>query len=452
MTTTGRPRPTQAQFSSLLQLTFKLEEKGRFPTEFEDISLFFRAIAYQQFLYQRRASILVVGRQMLYFSDLPDDHYIAQTFESLTGMKLQRFLTLSQVLLLAFADAPTRRCIDASFFSTLGSGFSQQEVELFLSLFATSRTEMRKFLLDLDASIIKSGAQPRNASEIYEQTPFVERPLIRQHKSYQCIDVHLLDACVGRFIYSKLRAQGNAEKKLFMSHFGPIFEAYVRKAIAHMNLPFQEEAAMAELVAAKNKPSLVDFVVTDNGSRIFIDAKAVEMHYRGKVTHLTSELARNLETSLLKAMKQAHSTMQVLAGLGMGPSPNTDGSDFLVVVTESELYVSNGVILASAVGQETVDKLIRKDNQLAAIPLDRMYFLTIQEFERLAEAVHNGHCGFASALSKAREAESRPETQRMVFGQHLDDMGIRTAAPDYLIEETTNALHSLTEMIRRETT
>jgi hypothetical protein len=445
----GRPRPDNKEFIALVNQALALEDRVRLPDEFDDLTLFLRSIAYQQFLYQRRASPVIVGRQLLYFADLSDEHYIAQTFQSLTGMHLRTFLMLSQALILAFADAPTRRFIDEKWFSPISSGFAADEVKLFLSLFATSRVEMRERLRALDTSIRERGGQPRNASEYFEQSPFLERPLMRRHKTYECVDVHLLDACVGRFVYKRLR---DHDTGTFMGHFGPLFEEYVRKAIVYMNLPFRQEKEVAALVRTKDKPSLIDFVVQDQGSRIFIDAKAVEMHYRSKVTHSMDELAKGLDSSLLKAIKQAHSTMRVLADLGIDGDSTVGSNDFLVVVTESELYISNGVVLASAVGTQTLDELLASNASRPSIPLDRMYFLTIQEFERLAASINAGLFGFAEALLRAREADLQPSTRRMVFDQHLDEWGIRKIAPDYLIEETTNTLHMLANIVKPQAT
>jgi hypothetical protein len=271
---------------------------------------------------------------------------------------------------------------------------------------------------------------------------------MRQHKVYQSLDAHILDACVTRFIYSRLREH---DRQKFMSHFGPLFEAYVRKAIVHMGLPFHEEKELADRIPTKEKPSLIDFVVRDGNARIFIDAKAVEMHYRGKVTHSMAELAIGLETSLLKAIKQAHSTRRVLSTLDLAEDDVQALEDWIVVVTQSELFISNGVALAAGIGQTVIDALMPTASSAAPhIALDRMYFMTIQEFERLSAAVNNNICGFAEALSRARAADLNPTTRRMVFGQHLNDMGIRSIAPDYVIAETTDILSSLADDIKRQ--
>lgn len=442
--TVGRPPPNNKQFVALLNEARALEDRVRMPSEFEDLTLFLRSMAYQQFLYQRRASPVVVGRQMLYFAGLSDEHYIAKTFLSLTGMHLRSFLLLSQALVVAFVNEPKKRFIDESWFSPMSSGFAVDEVKRFLSLFATTRLEMRQTLRALDASIRESGVQPRNASEYFEQSPFLERPLMRRHKAYECVDVHLLDACVGRFVYKHMREH---DKGTFMGHFGPLFEEYVRRAIVHMKLPFRQEKELADLVRTKQKPSLIDFVVYDRDCRIFIDAKAVEMHYRSKVTHSMEELAKGLDSSLIKAIKQAHSTRRVLAELGIDGDGTADSNDFLVVVTESELYIANGVVLASAVGKQTLDELLHGNKSYPPVPLDRMYFLNIQEFERLAAAINGGMFGFAEALHRAREADLHPKTRKMVFDQHLDEWGVKKIAPDYVIAETTNALKMLASLV-----
>jgi hypothetical protein len=128
----GRPAPDSIQTLALLRQVWNLASYARLPTEFDDITLFLRAIAYQQFLYQRRASPIAIGRQALYFANIGKHHYIAHEFKSITGMTLDSFLKLSQALIAAFVDSPGRRFIDASWFSTLGVGLAR-EAEKFLS-------------------------------------------------------------------------------------------------------------------------------------------------------------------------------------------------------------------------------------------------------------------------------------------------------------------------------
>ena len=128
----GRPGPSNNQFLEILASADSVGERTRLPHEFDDISLFLRAIAYQQFLYQRRGSPIVIARQSLYFAGLNDQHYIPATFYALTGMQLSRFLTLSHALYLAFSDSKAPRAIGSEWFDLMAADFPTEEIKRYL--------------------------------------------------------------------------------------------------------------------------------------------------------------------------------------------------------------------------------------------------------------------------------------------------------------------------------
>lgn len=444
----GRPKPSERQLCDITAAADSAGDRTRLPNEFDDTSLFMRAIAYQQFLYQRRGSPIVIARQSLYFAGLMDDHYIPRTFHALTGMRLTRFLTLSHALYIAFSATKGRRFIDAGWFSYMGPEFGREEIERFLGLLSTSLPDMRLKFAATDAAIRESGKAPRNAAEYFEQSAFVEHPLIRHRQGYECTDVHLLDRCLGRFVYNRLRANGTQP---FMSAFGPLFERAVGEAIEYMSLPYRTEKEIAALIQRKEKPSLIDFVVNDGQARIFIDAKGIDIHYRGKVTESMAELATTLETSLIKAISQAASTRQVLDSLELYPADSSNSDDYLVVVTQGEFYVTNGVALENAIGTNAI-AAIRHTQSDRDIALERMYFMTIHEFERLTAAVQAGQFGFVEALERARLADGEATTRRMMFEQHLSDWGVHNIAPHYLVAESLRELEHMRQIMLTGTT
>ena len=445
----GRPKPSERQLRDIIATADAAGNRTRLPHEYDDLSLFMRAIAYQQFLYQRRGSPIVIARQSLYFAGLKDDHYIPRTFHALTGMRLTRFLTLSHALYIAFSETKGRRFVDAGWFSYMVPEFAPEEIERFLGLLSTSLPDMRLKFAATDAAIRESGKAPRSAAEYFEQSAFVDRPLIRHRQGYECTDVHLLDRCLGRFVYSRLRENGTQP---FMSSFGPLFERAVGEAIGYMSLPYRTEKEIAALIPRKQKPSLIDFVVDDGHARIFIDAKGIDIHYRGKVTESMAELATALETSLIKAISQAASTRQALDSLGLSVADSSNRGDYLVVVTQGEFYVTNGVALANAIGPNAIAAILQAQSDSDNIALERMYFMTIHEFERLTAAVQAGRFGFVEALEHARLADGDVTTRRMMFEQHLSDWGVQNMAPDYLVAESLRELEHMRQLVLAGTT
>jgi len=442
-----RRAPAERQVIDLLNLMRDLgnHRTARMPSEYDDVRLFLRAMAYQQIsLYQRKLSFSAIARQLLYFGDSPADGYIRRTFAELTGIEIHRFLELSQVLITRFYDG-REKVVTEHWFSTLLNGsYSEHEITSFLNTLAKSLKQAREAFLDRDRDNITKGRKARSASEYWEQSPFVNFPLLKSGFNYVCVDHQVLFACLDNYVYNRLRAN-NA--KLFMAHFGPLFERYVEKAIADTGLPFILEAEIKQVLGEES--TAIDFLIADDDSNIFVDAKAAEMSYQGKSTHLSTELARSLETSALKAIKQAHA---VLATLPQSEIPNLvmrqRGKNYLVTVTYSELYVGSGRTLAACIGDEKIRTLLSEMPGKLRIPLENMYFMTIQEFELLAESVRTKQITFTKALEHAISNDADPQTAKFEFGQHLASADIALAEPAYLVSKAQSELEALANRLR----
>lgn len=439
----NRPAPTQAQTVKLLQQVVNLAGKVRMPSEHDYITLFIRAMIFQQILYQRRSSILITGRQMLYFGELDETHYIPRTFREVTGMSLNRFLQLALAFHTAFVDdEPVRHRIGAKWFGDLQNAYETDDIELFLGLLSDSFLGIRATLLARDVKTLEAGRKPRAASEYAEQTPLMQTPLLPSGLGdYVVIDPRLLESCLENFVYNILRGHHVHD---FMSHFGPIFEDYVRLAVEYSRLPFRTEDELKVLLRAKQGRNLIDFVLTDEDAHVFLDAKAAEMNYRGTITHDAVELAKLLDTSLLKAVRQANSVIADLVRL------NSDDTVFkprqrhyLVVVTYARVNIGNGRALADSVGMTAIQAVVADQPGGLQIPIENMYFLTIEEFERLAAQVAAGSIGLVEALERAKKLDADPATRSFMFEHHLADWGMAGTAPDYLIQKTTDALDQI---------
>lgn len=436
----GRPWPTKPEAVALMQSVLDIGGKARLPSQYDHTRLFMRAIAYQQFIYQRSTSLFAIARQLLYFDGLAAAHYIPSTFKAITGLELRRFLELSEILLLRFSEDSTVTTVDTRWFSNLGSTYPAEEVKAFLECLTQSAEEVRQRVLTRDRMTIEQGLQPRSPTEYYEQSPFIDYPLIRHGSGYVCIDRHLLFRCIERYVYNRLRTE---DSNRFMSSFGPLFESYVGQAVRYLNLPYVAEVQLDALLDQKRKTKIVDFLIADGDANIFVDAKAVEMAYQGKGAHESLVLAKWLGTSAFKAVEQAHAVIHALPDNADDEAiVRRRGANYLIAVTYSELYVGNGRILAEAVGMPAVEAIIAKYPHDTHIPLENMFFMTIVEFECLAAAVHDGVVGLASALEKAKAADVEPQSRKFEFQQHLSEWGVGESTPTYVREK------ALSEMAR----
>lgn len=265
---------TNNKLYEILQAVLDLAELTRLPTDFEHHTLFFRSMAYQQLFYQHQFSISNFARQKILFGDLQENNLIQRKFRELTGLEISRFLELSLITSARFISQ-NNSTIPANWYDNVLNEYSPDEIQNFLDSISSP-------LLSIRESLLRKNNRRRTAQEFFEQTPFIEFPLINNGDNFVCFYPNVLFRCLEHYVYDKLRLWNSQS---FMNKFGPMFEKYVEESINYTGLPYINETELKQCL--HNKGNLIDFIVVDKESNIFIDAKAVEMSYRGKVAHLS---------------------------------------------------------------------------------------------------------------------------------------------------------------------
>jgi len=408
------------KLNAILQAVHDLGGITRLPSDFEHYTLFFRSMAYQQFFYQHQFSPSHLARQQILFGELPENNLIHSKFEELTSLKISRFLELSLITLVRFISQKNKS-IPTNWYSNVLHEYSRDEVNNFLQTISLPLLSIKETLTTRDNG-------RRTAQEYFEQTPFLEFPLIQTNQDFLCTYPNVLFRCLEHFIYDKLR-MWDAQK--FMGKFGPMFEKYVEKTIEYTGLPYINESNLKKHL--KNKGNLIDFIICDNDSNIFIDAKAVEMAYQGKVTHLSEVLKDKTKNSVIKAIKQSHDVLKQLGTSGMShPFLKNQAKNYLLVITFKELYLGNGRTFYEAVAKKKIDSIYDEYKGHSKIKLEDMYFITIDEFDVFAELIKTKKIGLAEGLDEARKKDSNPQTKKFDFCLHLMSWGQSNNIPAFL--------------------
>lgn len=399
----GKRNITPHELNGLLQAMINLGGKARLPTEYDHYILFFRNIAYQQFLYQVEINPNSLARQNILFSTLDENHAFKKDFLSKTSLEVNTFIFLSYLTISQFI-ARSNLYITVDWFSPIYSKYSRETVAKFIECISVSDDSLGSKLAELNQGNFKS-------YEYYEQTPFLKCPLIGFHNRYFCVYPNILFRNLEHFIYDTLR---NENPSRFVNKFGPVFEKYVEYIIKQSNLDYFNENTLKRNLTGKGK--LIDFIINDNNSNVFIDAKAVEMSYQGKTAFSSEVLKDRTKTSILKAIEQACEVNERLSK--NNGAINKTENNYLIVVTFKELYIGNGKTLYNAVAREKIDEIKRryKDN---FIPIENMYFLTIDEFDIFLENIRLKRINLIDSLNTAIELDSEPATTQFDFSLHL---------------------------------
>lgn len=415
----SRPEIESSQLVAILQKILDLSDQGKMPDEFDDVRLFMRALAYQQFFYQQENPLVDLARQELIFGVVPDNHYFKVQFKGGVGLSVGVFIRLAMMLVICVEKFGFS--ISRDTFFSLCSQFCPVDVDTFLRAVSVDASGLRQYLVESD----KYGRGP---DEFLQQTPFLQRPLIKMGAIYLCVSPHVLQKSLGHFIYDYLK---RADVNGFNSPFGKSFEKYVGDCVAETGLEVVNESELIRFFS--DSGGVVDYLVVDGESNILIDAKGVEMAHRGMVSVTRGDIRRATRTSLLKAFKQGHEVASRIPECSTHPTIRRMKENYLIVVTYKELYVGNGTMLEAVVGADELDKIRGVYAEEHLIPVQNMYFLTIHEFETLTSLVAEGKVGFVEAIEKAKKSDSQPYSQKFNFELHLKDLKLKLGSETPLI-------------------
>ncbi len=403
----GRPPISGTQLVDILQQIYNLEDIGRMPDEYEDVSLFVRVTAYRQFYYQHKRGFFDIARQEALFSRVEDNHYFKARFEAITGVAVPDFMRLSIVLLSA---AHKHACvIPRTLMFGLCPYFKPHVVDAFLRAVSIELPELPKTLKAMGENIYDQRG-------FLYQTPFYSFPLIKVGGQFWCVSPHVLHRGLGYFIYDLLK-RDNVNR--FNAPWGKAFEKYVGTWINMTSLPVATEEEQKSVLPGDG--NLIDFLVSDGGANVLIDAKGVEMAQRGMVAHQQQIVEGATGTSLMKAFVQGHDLCSRLKNLISDEHPviRSRPVNYLIVVTYKELYIGTGRALSSGVGEAKLSEIRNQYPADCHIPNENIFCLTVNEFEELMALVAKGKVGLVEALERAKRDDSDPMTSKFVFELHI---------------------------------
>ncbi|SMF40870.1 MULTISPECIES: hypothetical protein [unclassified Pseudomonas] len=387
---------------ALEMLVVKLSNYSRLPDEYEPTELYSRAMIYQQYTYQRFVSLKGIMRQREMFSRAKGNDYFKTEFSSKYGLGLDTFLKLS-AFLVAILEA--RKIYKFHVHDLPVSKFRFDDVENFLTA------------ISIDVALVGSqfrefSTSCRRPAEFLEQTPFLNFPIIKCGLEYWCVSRKVLSKSLDYFVYDALKRTTK-----FPIRFGRRFETYVGDVIRRSKLPFRTEDDLKKVLGTQSK--LVDFLIHSGGENIFVDAKGVELADRAKFTHLSDVLKGSIKSSLLKAVEQGQevkinldSTNDCSWGI------RSQARNFLFVVTYKSLCIGNALFLDHLIRGE-VARSLSSYSECSRIPLENIYFFSIDEFESLMHLVGSGKITINEAMVRAKEADSNLETEKYYFAAHL---------------------------------
>jgi hypothetical protein len=298
-------------------------------------------------------------------------------------------------------------------FQNIEKGIPAGALDGFLQSLSKSVPELHSWLLGSEFK------QMAVADQKILPTPLLDTPLIRESVgNYIIISPTLLTRSLEAFVYRTLR-RNNPEQ--FCDRFGPMFERYVGDCLADAGVEYIDEGELEAKLPGSGKH--VDFLLIEDDCQVLIDAKGIEMSARGRVSQRADLVLQAIKTSAVKAIEQGMATAARMRSL-----PATDAlargreEIFLVIVTFDDLFLGSNFDFGTIFGEHLLPRLERSYGAPLPIPLNHIFFVTIDELERLLGRVQAKEASVGEILRYARNQDRSHHTRKLTFGQHLDSM------------------------------
>ncbi|MBN1967931.1 MAG: hypothetical protein JW870_01050 [Candidatus Delongbacteria bacterium] len=411
-------------FASFEKLRIMMYDIPIYIAQIEDyfhLDLFFRNLAYQQFVYQNDIDLAQILRQKIFINFLQNNHPIITEFEKKIGIRINDFSELS-VILMSQIRIDGKHTVPETYFNQLIELYDKKKIKSFWSSISVSLNELKGHLQKY------SNQSKRKSSEFYELSPFVNFPLIKYNNSYICVNPHLLFRCLETFVYDKLRSIDSSK---FTTDFGRVFEKYLEKTISYSGVSYLTEHQLIKKLKIQGK--VIDFLILEDKANIFIDAKAIEMSYNGKYSYDKIYIERSSKDKIIKAIEQAVDTNYAISKQ-KSAQINSKENNYLLIVTYKQLFLGNGLKYYNNVDNKKIDKIYSNYNSNTIIPLKNIYFITISEFDRLFEYVKLNNKNIGSLLDIFIKDDLEQKSTKFHFSQHLNSLNIRQV-PSFLYEE-----------------
>ncbi|MCR8923570.1 hypothetical protein NO559_12370 [Dasania sp. GY-MA-18] len=330
----------------------------------------------------------------------------ALDFESANGISIDDFFSLCLWLMIAM-DRSNGFIQYKDIVLKLTPGFDVDVIVRFLSVVGIRLDSMEGFLLSSKISSVEK-------ESYFDSSVLFEKPLIFMADRVVTPHKNLLSKSISNYVLNSLKS---LDHQRFKNKFTKRFEWYVGNLIEEFGVDFVREDDIKEVYRKHGVGGkVVDFLISEDGASVFVDAKGVEPSRNIHVSDNPRVIRDRLKTSFIKGIKQSFECSNILSKLDdQDTTLNTD--KYVLVVSHHDFYILNGRKL-----HENVDPNFFPNLNLTygeAIQKENVYFICVEDFEGILNLCSNINKSLSSFLCFCVEQDSKSETRKFDVRQHI---------------------------------
>ncbi|KQT10326.1 GapS1 family protein [Ramlibacter sp. Leaf400] len=420
-------RMPAAVFDALRQQLWELPAwRGR-PDRPLRLAAMIRPMLQQQLEYQRAHGWGFLRWPAL-IARLPVGARLAQHFRETLGMDPDTYIDLSFALYASVVNG--EQSIPSHYLYPLRQNYGGA-VDRLLELFVRDLPALRDELQKPEAQ------QVRGRAELYEFAYLRRFPFVRL-KSGVITCWHPMVLARGLEDAVHLRLSDRGEQ--YTRPFSRLFEAYATElaveAAPQVVTEVEYEGAMG------SEAPKVEAVIQEDGCNVLVEAKMALFADPVLVTDDADTMYRKTK----RVYEAVHQGWKVTRALGQSTNPfhRAGVVNYLLVVTSRQLHLGHGGNLTNLYPTDKLD--YPDENAAARLPLNNVFILSIEEFERTMGAVQAGDVKLPDLLRKAARDNGDPVEGRMYFSHYLEQHVKRYQTPVLIADAVERSKERLAAM------
>jgi hypothetical protein len=333
-----------------------------------------------------------------------------QSFKKLTGIKLDRFYSLSLLMLQLFANAKSVYLPYKDLLTNFHPSYSIDEITSVLKSLGANWGELRTYFKDR-----RERLGPLKKSEYCAETQLTKFPLLLTPSF--CTTTHTYVASIGisEFV---LRTLKEDNPSTFRNKFSRAFESYMANTFNDFSIPVISESSIEAHYEKNNiDGKVVDFLLNVDGKSVLFDAKGVEPKDVLLTTDNSKTVKEKLRDTLLKGVEQAAECSELLSKTQYSDFANYNNR-YALVVSHKEFYFGGGLQLAEYLGEFSEDKIHKVVE--AKIPIENIHFCSIAELEGMIAISVEASTSIPNFLEYCTQQNKTTATAKFEMRQHLD--------------------------------
>ncbi|ASY75988.1 GapS1 family protein [Pectobacterium polaris] len=402
----------ERDFIDIVNRIYNLQNEVKDLFDNNKVLLSIRRMLINQKLYQvpMKLELNTLSRQYYWYCNY-DGGYFEKKFFDLYGLSLESYYKISAyfAMLSCIDDGKESTLIPVqTYLIHLVPCFGADVLKKYLNLVSVKKVELRSFLSEFKDFESKE-------IEYYLDPPMLNKPFIHTDDGLVILSKHLLRASLAALVPSVLKKEDGSNYK---DKFGRVMESYIATLLGELSSDVIVENELIKLYRdnkISEKTKVVDFVVCETEGNVYIDSKAIEPDKTVKYSNTPLHIKQRLSNSFIKGVIQGQDCARAINEIYKKPISERDS---LIIITHMDHYISTGKSIEEML-DHSLFNMIENKHGFLSISKNRIYYMTIDEFELMIEVSRGKNISITSIIDDCSRNDSASETQKFNVMMHL---------------------------------